>query len=415
MKKNLLACFICLASVASAFSCGGSDSLQQSVRENPAIDTTNAVVVHIPGYINLKANHIDLKGNDWSALQRRLESAKDSVVNLLFIGDSHLQADMGSAITRRRMADRFGHAGRGLTVPFRLAGTNQPIDYSIESNANFEGSRLLKKPWPTEMGFTGIGISSNSESISFNICADEAFDSVEVFYSGLMCQEDDTLCAVPHKSPLRISFPQTSSCQTISLLNKEATIHGFNLINGNKGILTHVIGNNGATFATYNALPQFATDISQLHPSLIIISMGTNEAFSKISADEMYNTIDQLIKDIRTTNPNAEILLTTPAECQHKIVKRTRKRRRRTVYQVNSKIERMRNVILEYADRNKIPVYDFYAVAGGKGSSSHWLGDALLNKDRIHLTRKGYTLQGTLFTNALADALESGCTTNNSN
>ena len=75
---------------------------------------------------------------------------------ILHIGDSHFQADMASAVTRYRLADLYGAGGRGLVVPFRLAGTNEPTDYSIRSSDPMATSKLLKKPWAVTPGFTGI-------------------------------------------------------------------------------------------------------------------------------------------------------------------------------------------------------------------------------------------------------------------
>ena len=39
---------------------------------------------------------------------------------------------------------------------------------------------------------------------------------------------------------------------------------------------------------------------------------------------------------------------------------------------INTKVKQMRDVIIKYADENNIPVYDFYAVAGGNNASKQW-------------------------------------------
>ncbi len=114
-----------------------------------------------------------------------------------------------------------------------------------------------------------------------------------------------------------------------------------------------------------------------------------------------------MVNNLRYECPDAKLLITTPSECQRKIVTRRRKGRRRryTSYLVNANINRLRNVILNFGKEHGIPVYDFYDVAGGEGSSFKWLKDQYLNKDRIHLTHSGYNLQGNLFTDALEEAL----------
>jgi hypothetical protein len=116
------------------------------------------------------------------------------------------------------------------------------------------------------------------------------------------------------------------------------------------------------------------------------------------------------IKEVKRENPAAKILLTTPNECQRKVATRTRRRRRRKAtvtytYSVNTNVARMRNVILSYAADNHIPVYDWYEVAGGSGSSAQWIADKTLNSDRIHKTLAGYQLEGRLFSTALIEAI----------
>lgn len=62
-------------------------------------------------------------------------------------------------------------------------------------------------------------------------------------------------------------------------------------------------------------------------------------------------------------------------------------------------------MIVDYASDNNIPLYDWYEIAGGKGSSPKWIADRTINTDRIHLTMAGYRLQGNLFADALIEAI----------
>lgn len=409
MKKIFFpALLLAAATIPVLAMCNDSDSNQQNLRENPEIDTLAVTTLRIPSYVNLEKNVIQMNGTDWTELKMKMASSQDSIVNVLFIGDSHLQADMGTAVTRRRLSREFGYAGRGLTVPFRLAGTNEPVDYKITTDSKVNGSRLLKKPWPTHMSFTGIGVEPLDSVFTTTIAAKEPFDRVEIFFTGEIKAPADTVFFT--ESPYIVTFENSDTTQIFTLAGKSnATIHGFNLLDGNKGLLTHVIGNNGATFSTYNALENFGDEIAKLSPALVIISLGTNEAFGNITDAEMTASIDQMISIVKESCPEAQILLTTPSECQRKQASKRRRRRRKAAsYQVNAKVKRMRDLISAYGSEHGLPVYDFYEVAGGDGSSSKWLSDAYLNKDRIHLTRAGYTLQGTLFTNALLDAIVHG-------
>ncbi len=397
---------LCVAAVHA------QDDTQAELRENPDMGTDSASLsvargAICPGYINIDANHIIMNGADWSGLAARLQKADSARVDIVHIGDSHLQADMGTAVTRSRLAGLYGSAGRALVVPFKLAGTNEPVDYSITSSSPMVKSRLLKLPWPTEMGFTGIGVRPEENEFAVTVSAHEPFDSVAVFYSGKDLRLISSLPSSQHQGVLTVSLPDTTSSVELRFNASEGTtLHGFNLIRGRSGVAYHVIGNNGATYGSYNMIPRFADGVAGFAPALIIVSLGTNEAFGKTSDEEMRLQMYALVRDLRKACPDSRLLLTTPSECQRKRVTRRRRRRRvRTSYSVNTNVKRLRNVILDFAEKEGIPVYDFYEVAGGSGSSAKWLEDATLNKDRIHLTKVGYTLQGNLFTDALEEAL----------
>lgn len=383
-----------------------SQDTQLDTRVNPDIDTVglSASTIVYPKYINLSANHIKMNGADWGKLSEALKNARSQRVNIVHIGDSHEQADMGTSVVRRRLGSDYGSAGRGLTVPFKLAGSNQPTDYSITSSSPMKQSRLMKTPWPTPMGFTGIGVQPTDSAFSFNLEASQPFDSVTVYFTGKMLID-----SLEIENSYGLRLPSSTLSTTLNFRGiDQPTIHGFNLLSDSIGLAYHVIGNNGTTYSTYSELPNFIDGLAALDPQLIILSSGTNEAFNRLSEQKMLLSLQTLIADLRRRFPEAQLLLTTPSESQRKTTRRRgRKRRRRVSYQVNTNVKRMRDVIVNFGETEGIPVYDFYEVAGGAGSSSKWLKDKYLNKDHIHLTLAGYRLQGNLFADALEEVFNS--------
>ena len=91
--------------------------------------------------------------------------------------------------------------------------------------------------------------------------------------------------------------------------------------------------------------------------------------------------------------------MTTPMQCCRAVRSRGRIYRRE-----NPHVASMREVILDEAAMRGIPVWDFYEVAGGKGAVTSWCGSGMMNRDRIHLTREGYQMQGELLAEALLSA-----------
>lgn len=394
----------------------GADNTQSDTRENPLVEAGNTIpTVSYPSYIALNENHIDMNGADWSVLAEVFAAADSCPVTIVHIGDSHQQADMGTAVTRTRLGNKFDHLrGRGLMVPFKLAGTNEPVDYKITSCNSFTQSRLLKLPWPTRMGFSGIAIQPECGDFTLKVETKETFDALTIYYTG------DTLelmSAIGNGEPvlydasgiykaLKISFPDSYTDMELSLKAPECiAIHGVNASLGDTGLAYHVIGNNGATFATYSMIGGVGEDVSEMfEPDLIILSMGTNEAFNNVTDGDFRRSINVLVQEMRMSNPEAQLLLVTPQEC-HRKVKRGRGRRRHTAFQVNSNVKRMRDIIVAYGRDNGIPVYDWYKVAGGTGSSHSWIADKHMNTDHIHLTLSGYQIHGNLMTDALLEQL----------
>lgn len=89
----------------------------------------------------------------------------------------------------------------------------------------------------------------------------------------------------------RISYP-VDTLQLHSTRRKQGTdkllpastfkniYYGFSLTNGNPGVLYHSVGVNGAMYVNYTD-EAYVRQLALLKPSLLIISLGTNETFGR--------------------------------------------------------------------------------------------------------------------------------------
>lgn len=402
-----------------------SDTTDADVRANPVFgeDRESGSESRRYAFVHYNANRINFNGADWSRLRHILKDAAagHSTLDIVHIGDSHIQAEGNTSRVRRHLQRRYGSAGRGLITPFRLAGTNQPVDYRITSSSSFASAKLMRIPWSTTMGFTGISLAMPTYTVSFDISNAQPFDAIAVYGRGEISITSITVGSTDIafdeiegvNATLAVLGHAISAC-TITIEAPGGNIYGFELRHNDHGVRYHAIGNNGATFAQYNSIGGFGTSLRQLAPDLVIISLGTNEAFGKVSDETFTRQIDALVSDIRTHNPGVQILLTTPSECQRSVyttVRTRRKRRRRAKikrvrsFTVNSNIARLRSAILRYGEQHHIATWDWYDVAGGNGSSTPWLSAHLLGGDRIHRTWTGYHLEGDLLAEALDAAL----------
>ena len=63
------------------------------------------------------------------------------------------------------------------------------------------------------------------------------------------------------------------------------------------------------------------------------------------------------------------------------------------------------DTILEFAEARDLPVWDLYNLAGGARSAcANWRTNRLMQRDQVHFTHQGYTIQGNLLGEALLKA-----------
>jgi lysophospholipase L1-like esterase len=386
-------------------------------------------------FINNDANRIVLNGDDWSALRKALKSPKswhDGKFQLVQIGDSHIQPDIMTAQVRRRMQDKWGNGGRGLIPAFYLAKTNEPTDYILKSSTRVKDySRILSRNWTTDIGLTGVAVRFDTAYTELYIKAKvdgDQFTRVTLLHAPKggyeTASSSGEIFFAKEISPWAQQFQLKQRTDTVTLgVPCPSDFYGAILTNDKRGVMVHSIGNNGATYSSYCKVADFGEQLKVLQPQLVIISLGTNEAFGNLTGVENY--ITRFITDIRKHNPKARFLLTTPMECQKRVSrqvaqqvkvgggKRKKKARYKTVYKTvtsyaaNEKVNQVRQLILDYGRRHKIATWDLYQVAGGSGASNKWVAAGLMNpSDHLHQLESGYELQGMLLADALLDALK---------
>ena len=416
MNKPLLFLFFFISVSFASLKAQDSDDAQTFLRLNPEIENETEVSVNYSDYpfLNLDANHIQLNGADWSSVNRAVLDSRlgNGITSVVHLGDSHIQADFAGAVLRQRLGGELGEAGRGLIIPFKAAGTNEPFDYTFVINGSYSSSKLLKQPWATIMPFSGVGIEPAAVEFTVDISCHSEFDRMTFFYEG-----DGTLelvsadsegenqifgAATTDEGVYEVAFRQLIESVKLHLRrNGSVILAGVSLSSDISGAYFHSVGNNGATFSSYNSIPGFGREFAVLEPDLVIISLGTNEAFGKIDVDNILYNIDELINTIRAHSPSVQILLTTPSECFRRTVTRN-KRRRVSSFKENTNVCTVRDLILKYATEHGVAVYDAYSVLG---SASNLKNAQLLSRDGVHFTATGYRLLGNLLADALLETI----------
>ena len=345
----------------------------------------------------------------------QLRKGNTQQVNIVQIGDSHIQADFLSGTARQNIQKDFGNAGRGLIVPGRVAHTNEAYTIVTSSSFKWDSRRVVFTEQLLPIGIGGITISTQVPLASFSIKTlnypplDYSFDRLTLFYqkdftsfnfSVKDTANQDLAFIGPftfelYSNTSKVFLPMPKNEIIIQALapnsnQKQAIIFGVSLENGKKGVVYHAIGVNGAKYRHYNEARYFAEQSTALRPDLFILSLGTNEALDYPYIDsKLFNYIDQLVETLKARNPGAKFIFTVPPDSYRKKTRR------------NPGIERVRDIIIRYADQHNLAYWDLYAAGGGNHSADAYRKNNLIQRDGIHFTKDGYELQGNLLYEAL--------------
>lgn len=358
-----------------------------------------------------------------------LRSGKDTVLTIVHLGDSHIQAGHYTGKVMRLFQSQFGNAGRGWIAPFKLGRSNEPDDYFITSTVKeWISGRCVQSKKKCPIGLGGIGIQSISPSINMNVHIAPNNGAGYSFNQALFYRGDKAMPMLPtgpHKDSIQTSlgthsilsgilvdtFRAVSQIDTLllhSTRRKQGTdellpassfknlYYGFSLTNGSSGILYHSVGVNGAMYVNYTD-SNYVRQLALLNPSLLVVSLGTNETFGRrFNTNEFAGQIKAFVSLVKKYMPETAILLTTPPECY----KRTYVNKKRT-YVRNANTELAAKAILKVAKEENLSCWDLFSITGGKNSCTVWRKEKLLGRDRIHFTKEGYHEQGVLFYRAL--------------
>src|SRR5258706_2352406 len=242
----------------------------------------------------------------------QLKKKNKGTVNIVHIGDSHIQADLLTHTVRQLLQKQFGNAGRGFIFPGRIARTNEPQNIYTSSDANWESKRMVFTDQPLPIGLGASTVRTTQADAKFIVrTMDSAplnysFDQISIFYQkdftsfnlmirdsvghslayagpytteGYLNFSSVTLPYPVHQVELQTSQPTPSQ--------RQFTLFGLSLIKNAPGVCYHAIGGNGAKFKHYLETQFFFEQTKALSPDLFIISLGTNEAMEYPYVDKL--------------------------------------------------------------------------------------------------------------------------------
>jgi len=156
-----------------------------------------------------------------------------------------------------------------------------------------------------------------------------------------------------------------------------------------RGINVYAYGVSGKTFEYFAGSELLRKDLVSRKPDLIVVMLGTNDAFGRPEPAKIKHDIADFVGAIRSAWPASEVLFVSPPDSFFKNGRD------------NEYIGLVRAELQTIALAQNFAFWDLYAVMGGPRSMAKWQEQGLSQKDRIHFLADGYKILGRLFYQAL--------------
>lgn len=113
-----------------------------------------------------------------------LEKNKKGKINIVHIGDSHIQADFFTNAIRMALQRKFGNGGFGFTFPYSLVRTNGTYYVKYVSNAPWESLKNISPIADVGVGLSGIALYTPSQDFMLQLSTRDEykFNHIKIIY-----------------------------------------------------------------------------------------------------------------------------------------------------------------------------------------------------------------------------------------
>lgn len=260
----------------------------------------------------------------YAALDALKAGTRETSVNILHIGDSHIALDHMTGIWRARWQSTFGDAGRGL-APGAPYPYFSPQGYAVTMTGPWRVASSLTGKMPGPFGVEGFRISSASSGAEIALQTQHDTNMIEIDAVGGPTS-GSLLLTIGDAAPLRLST-RASSLGLVRLHVPAASAHrvvlapagdgpvallGWAMLTGKPGIRYDSYGISGATLAVVDHWDTDIVDeqVRRLAPDLVMLGYGTNEGFNDgLNLKAYAARLDALIARLKRLAPSASIVV----------------------------------------------------------------------------------------------------------
>lgn len=348
-----------------------------------------------------------------AALAALARKKRTDHVRVLWLGDSHGQADFWSGQVRKLLAERFGDGGPGFVhlgyknyrhdgVKLDIRGKwrmrpKKPVDPKRQGDGVYGLGGLMMSGYDdlprVELKLPG-GVPGDTAKV--DLCyrfvekGDQLAYAIDGGHETTLSEATSERGVVKHlelsassKEPLVVRpIGRTDLCGVV--IEADPAKH--------PGVVVDTLAINGARYGTALAWDEEAwvAEVARRKPELVIFEYGTNEAGDASPAyGKVEKQVAELLARVRRVAKGADCVVASPTDRGD----------------AADRVTRMRKGLMKAAKEQGCFWFDAWEILGGEGAFERLAQepDGKVQPDQIHLTIKGYReLGSTMFERLLA-------------
>jgi lysophospholipase L1-like esterase len=141
---------------------------------------------------------------------------------------------------------------------------------------------------------------------------------------------------------------------------------------------------NGKRFADYTNNAELFQYLTDSRPQIIIVSLGTNDAYNRLTSQAVTEEITKLTDRILQAVPNTVLLFTSPPDATKPIAGKS----------PEAQLSIVRQAICDYTAGHGFAFWDLFMAMGGNQVMKKWQGLKMANYDGVHYLQTGYEVFG---------------------
>lgn len=341
----------------------------------------------------------------WQKKLSRLTKDKNKKFRIIQLGDSHTAADIFSHAARLRLQKKFGDGGIGLIAPVNIKGQqNVPViqkskNWLVLKNKSFQGDRV---PLGGIMALSKKHNSTEIIPLSKNLLTqkvDVHFKANDLQHQLILTDSNNhTHTIIANKIGWQHQSINTLLPFKLEVPEGNVTLGQMNIENNMSGVIYSSLGINGARLSRFKHWREdWIDNLKSLQPDLLILAFGTNEAIDPDFNPQREKPYWQkYLSKLKKQLPNVGVILIGVPDLNQGDKQCQPLPNRQKVWRMQQQLAQEFQLIL----------WSWKAAMGGDCSMFHYQQQGLSQKDGLHLTPKGYTINGKKFADFLIELAE---------